>query len=402
MKSLYEKNGKINLIDISICYFLIVAGSFFVSKEGSYAKSYVFFVLFILIFLIITKGKMIYLKHYISVIPFAFLSIWIYGFITGLIRGNALTLILSNFIGILLYVMFYCLYSLKVSTEKMTRLLIIISSAVTILTLVAFVDMFVLKTAFVLHIPFLKDFQMALTVEYGSRELIYISYMYCLYKILFMKQFKIRYVLMVVCAWIAEIICIRSGGDTLAICALTGVLLVIWAYKKWDKRIFYCAVILGVALVVMIFLIPQSPVYELFSPEDEGNIVRYRQIEVLLKEMNFWGHGLGATFKETLGSSYGIEVIYLNIFHKFGVFAVVILVAYIYTVLAAVVHILKEKDDAKSVVPLACMGYLIPSLANPMLFAPPHVLAHCVALLLIYEGKIKRSNENLVSRNEFL
>ena len=400
MKSLYRKNGNFNLIDIALGYFLIVASSFMVSKYGSYSRSYVFFVLFLFLFLILTRGKLIYPKHYIALIPLGFLSIWIYGFALGVARGNEISYILSNFIGILVYVLFYCFYSLKILGKKITKLLLIVSGTVVVLTLVAYIDMYILKNMYFLKIPILKDFQMANTVEYGSRELIYIAYLYYLYKVLFLKQYKIGYILMVLFAWIAELKCIQSGGDTLAICALTGILLVIWAYKKWDKRFFYCVVLAGMGVVILLFMWPQSPIYVLFSPDDYGNSVRYGQIEVMLEELNFWGYGLGATFGERIGNAYAIEVIYLNIFHKFGFLAIFMLISYIYTVLAAIGIILKTEDDATAVIPLACMGYLIPSLANPMLFAPPHVLIHCVALLLIYERK--KSNEYLINRNELL
>lgn len=400
VESLYRKKGKFNLIDIALCYFLIVAGNFMITKYGSYSRTYVFFVLFLFLFLILTRGKLIYPKHYIALIPFAFLSIWIYGFIVGIIRGNEISYILSNFVGILMYVLFYCFYSLNVPIKKIINLLLIVSGTVIVLTLMAYIDMYVLKNMFFLKIPILKDFQMANTIEYASRELIYIAYLYFLYKILFMKQYKLGYIVMVLFAWIAELKCIQSGGDTLAICVLTGILCVLWAYKKWDKRLFYCVVILGVIVAVLLLVMPQSPILVLFSAEDAGNSIRYRQIEVLLSDISLWGHGLGASFGGKIGNAYAIEVIYLNIFHKFGVLAIFMILAYAYTVLAAIGIILKTEDDAKAVIPLACMGYLIPSLANPMLFAPPHVLVHCVALLLICERK--KSNENLIGRNEFL
>lgn len=346
---------------------------------------------------------MVYINHDISIIPFSFLCIWLYGFMLGLIKGNSPSFVLSNFAGILMYVLFYCLYSARVPTDKMIKLLLAISRIVLVLTIICYIDMYIVRTAFFVQIPILKDFQKAYTVEYGSRELIYISYLYSLYIILFLKQYKGCHWLIIVGAWIAELMCIKSGGDTLAMFVLSAVLVLLWAYKKWDRRVFagMCLIGLGVVLVVLL-AVPKTPFLVLFSPDDAGNAVRYKQIEVLLQEINFWGHGLGATFRGGIGHSYGVEMIYLNIFHKFGIFAIIMLLSYGYTVLVATSKIVKTNNDPNCVIPLACMGYLIPSLANPMLFAPPHVLAHCVALLLIYEGRRKRVNENLVDRNEVL
>ena len=95
-------------------------------------------------------------------------------------------------------------------------------------------------------------------------------------------------------------------------------------------------------------------------------------------------------------------MIYLNIFHKFGVFAVLILACYAYTFVKAIDFLRRDFDrNPDRVIPLALMAYLIPSLANPMLFGVLAVISHLLSMIIIanydYEKKIE---EGVIVKNE--
>lgn len=115
--------------------------------------------------------------------------------------------------------------------------------------------------------------------------------------------------------------------------------------------------------------------------------------------MTFWGYGLGKELGYAGAGkyNYGTEMIYLNIFHKFGIFAVMILACYLSTCIKAIRYLSNnEERNPEKVIPIALMAYLIPSLANPMLFSVLAVVSHLLAMTIISREDEKLQNERMI------
>ena len=179
-----------------------------------------------------------------------------------------------------------------------------------------------------------------------------------------------------------------SGGDLLAT-AVLAVILLLCQFKYIKREIFALGIIFVCMLLLYIIYKENSFIFSLFSPADEGNVRRYIEIHWFLQHISFWGYGLGKELGHAGAKqyNYGTEMVYLNIFHKFGVFAFVILFCFASSFWKAIKYLGKEdKRNPYSVVPLGLMAYLIPSLANPMLFSVVSVVSHILSMLIVYDA----------------
>lgn len=388
--------------DIVYCFIFLILSGFFINKIGENDAVYVvalISVIFIFIFLLsqdripIITDKLVYL-------PIAMMSIWIYGIVLGVLKQNNTAYIIRNFAGNVFYVFFFFLLFLRLDAGKCMKLCLYISRIMIVLTAVAYIDMFVIGTQFVSEIPLLSNFQQAATVEYGAREMVYVSYVYALANFLENRKYRfVNFVWVILCICI-EVICIRSGGDTLALMLFTALVIYRFCHNHVkEKKIL---LMLGISAFIIVAALPGSPIREVFSLEDMGNMRRYNQIIYVFDNLNLLGHGLGAVYLGGVGSEYAIEVIYLDLIHKFGIFSIVFFIAYIITVIEAVKLFFGKSEEILDILPLACMGYLIPSLANPMLFVSVNVISHGMALFYIIYRRKENGEKSTGNRNEFL
>lgn len=113
---------------------------------------------------------------------------------------------------------------------------------------------------------------------------------------------------------------------------------------------------------------------------------RLDQFEALVREITFFGKGLGASLdsgysRDALG--YGFELSYLSLAHKVGIVGLIVFLS------CAAVHVLRSvktmtRDDhsAITISGVALMSFLLSSWGNPTLFAPIFVCFFCVSLYI--------------------
>ncbi|CAM3844478.1 hypothetical protein [Polynucleobacter antarcticus] len=111
--------------------------------------------------------------------------------------------------------------------------------------------------------------------------------------------------------------------------------------------------------------------------------LRRLQARYLKDEVEIFGSGLGARLKSGYKRDergYGFESTYLNIAHKFGIFGVFILIAYLYTSFLIIKGFCKNKYCKFSAVSTTFFGGLIVALGNPIIFSPSFVMMHVITL----------------------
>lgn len=338
---------------------------------------------------LLLRGRLQIVSYPIIISLLLFL-IWVYGIALGYIRGNNPSMIIRNFAGMSLYILVFLLLNSQVSNLQFLRLLRAISYYALFATIFTYSALTFFKLDFITKIPVINAYVggggIGGFVQYFCRELIHISFAYNFYKILnFQKVFSsaLKPIFYVLLSVIALVFMNDSGGDALALGVIAVIIVLMQANRIRPQTVLI--LLFGIIGVLFFYLYTGNGILQsIFSQEDAGNIRRIEEIKYLVSNMSFWGWGLGSElgyFGATV-NNYGTEVIYLNIFHKFGIFALPIIGCYISTFIRTIKY-LKNNNTADSTIPLALMAYLFPSLANPMLFGTISVTSHMIAMILI-------------------
>lgn len=375
VKTSYSISQRLTILIIVNASLGVIGTSHSESSDRFYVFMFAYFILYLFFAKRITVPRV---KAWNIALSMVF--IWIYGMIVGIVSGNNPTYIFRNFAGMLLYVFFLFLYSSKLRTETLEKLLLGLSVFSCLLTIFGYMTAIKMQMSVIFSIPVLNSFSPGYGVYYDSSNLMYIAYAYSLYMLLIMKKIKIRYLIMVALDLFASTVCMDVSAFVLGVLVFAGLMLVLAFQKKTASRKVETTII-----IIFVLLCFVGPILfnAFFSDSDMGNARRWNQIEYVIGNFKVFGHGLGATYSSDIGSEYAIEAIFLDIFYKFGIFALVIIYSYVYTIIEAIRIVLWSKKNPYSVIPLACMGYLFLGLSNPVIFAPASVILHCCSMLLI-------------------
>jgi hypothetical protein len=358
-------------------------------KDSVLNADYVFSAIYILLSSLIIFGSRKSIKEHsvISFFPLIFILLWLYGITLGIIKGNQFSFIVRNFAGMALYVLFYIFRRCKMSFEVLKNLLLSLSFFVVFLTFISYFFVYVLNMN-----GFRSGNQIITSskaVLYSMREVSFVGFAYCLKRWLLDKK---KFLSLIYCFFVYFVIfvCEKSGGDELALLSITFLIFILhFSYvlsknKKIRLLIFFAS---SLSIVAILLLIPNSPLIKLFSFEDSGNAIRYKEIDYILNNFSIFGNGLGAVFDSRIGTKYAggyaIEVIYLNIFHKFGILAILIIFMVVVSLFLCIKLIFDNPKSVNSVIPLSLLGYMISSIGNPMLFSPSNIVLHILAIILI-------------------
>lgn len=385
----------ISLWNLITCVFLTIVftGALSgISEQKVYILVAIYFVMYIL-YLIIMRDE-IQIDKFIFIISCIMISVWVYGIILGLLNGNRKELIIRNFAGMTMYLLVFPLSNKKIDRELIIKIIKVMAHYSLYISIFTYCLLTYTKVKFVYQVPvinaFVGDGRAGGFIQYFNRELIHVCFAYNAYIFLFQKRKKIISALNIVMAGYYYVIVNDSDGDLLAALILLLVVIVpmFLRLKKEHK-----AIIGGIVICILIgcMLINRNVLFGIFSPDDFGNARRYEELNYFKSNITFFGYGLG----KELGSigaagiyNYGTELIYVNLFHKFGIFAILILGAYIATMYKAIKFYIKDRtDNPDKVIPMALMAYLIPSLANPMLFSVLAVVSHILSCIFISEDK---------------
>lgn len=368
------------------------------SNEGFYLITVVYFLLFIIC---LSGNKFKCCMDIMSLIPLMMIGVWCYGCIFGIIHGNNIRYVLRNFSGMLLYILVYFFNSANIKIERINKLLLRLSVCLSILTPIAYFFLFVIPDQrgwFVLKIPFLNAFATGIeltgfaVVYSGTHCLLTISYGYCLYQCINRDKYINKYLLFAVFDILVAVAFGKSGGLELEILMMTGVMIFFPFLKKITSKKTILLILGITAFILFINRVGLKPLLSIFDPGDEGNSTRYGQINYIFNNLSIFGHGLGAEYI-AIKKGYGIEFIYGDLLYKFGIFGVIPIVIYFYTLIKSIKILAKSHGDWSDIIPFALMGYTFYALGNPVLFSGSSVISHILALIYIKEKEKQNNHE---------
>ena len=155
---------------------------------------------------------------------------------------------------------------------------------------------------------------------------------------------------------------------------------------KMSNNVFFFVALFVLIVLVLVTSDYVNIVMNIFDTEDDSNEIRYLQLAYIVEDVSWWGKGLGAVipnFSRNDEAEYGFELTYINLIHKFGIFSCVLFLNWVYVLFKACRNVYHRKNVFNSSLSLGCMGYLFPSVGNPLLMHPACVLLNCIALYLL-------------------
>ena len=365
--------------------FLSLIAAFGITSTGINYFLFVGFLGFWLLFVLAgMKLKVTFI--WFDLVPAAFLVIWAYGVIVGVLLGNKPIFIISNFAGMVLYVVYFVLVLAKIKPEILVKTVLF---------------------AAIIHA--LYSYGKTLSVLYSGRT--YLSSVRMYYSP------GLSVIGPAIASSLMTLSLVRGLGRNTKIKAfgLLIFLFIPYAILSFSKGYFASIVMLiglvslvsiiasmqslrikRTGLVFLIFVLTSTilTLYNfgdelrfLYSVEEASNFVRDGQSSFIIREINFWGNGLGAIlesgFVRNDNQPYGFELNFLSILHKFGYFGFIIFTAYAFCVVIPLRTIFFKKVCHHSWLAIGGMLFLVPGYGNPLLFHPTIVILHCVVMYWI-------------------
>lgn len=339
---------------------------------------------------------------FILILPILIFLSWIYGVFVGLLRGNNIEYVFTNFIGLAFYLAFYGLLASKITSQQLIRCLFIaaliyfvygtvllgeslffggyfsILSASSIsdyrvlylaptIYFVPFIVLGMLRLSGAINDASFSSWSTAFPIWITSKSfLLLLSVVFVLTS---MSKSFIAIIFIVI--FICIILALRNT-----------------CYKLRIRPVFFITMLL---IATRLFM--ESDIFELlifsFSNSESSNSVRSEQYEFLIDELSFFGAGLGAVLKSGYIRNsiypYGFELTFINILNKLGILAMPIFIAYFYPIISGIKNILYKDGDIIIIggITFGSMLYVIAGLANPLLFSTNFIMLHCICLFLL-------------------
>ena len=323
----------------------------------------------------------------------------------GFFNGNKSEYIIANFAGMFCYILYYFLVLFKVSVSSLVKILLVATiSTSTIASVYYIFDIIGIDSSFLNNFlgeinqgsstGQLRAYFTGLTVGFTIWVL---SFMYLLIgkseKNLFLFEgIKSRnYIWLFLLTTFILYFATASKGFMLSGVFYFLVLPVLLYGKKMvsgkmSPSFFLFIVFILLVIGVLVVFDYSNIVTKMFDSEDSSNALRYLQLTYIVDDITILGKGLGAiipNFSRSDEAEYGFELSYINLIHKFGIFACVLFFNWAYVLFKASLNVYHRKNVFNSSLSLGCMGYLFPSAGNPLLMHPACVILNCIALYLL-------------------
>lgn len=356
--------------------------------------------------------------HVTDSIPLLFMMSWIYGAFIGIVRGNEMSYVVSNFAGFVTYFSYYILIWSRIGKTAIFNLLMLSALVVCFLN-VGLAFSYMLFSVDVWNDPLIN-------LLFGS----YIGgsstgqiRMYSVAQIVVFPLFSVALTrlvlakkelsgsysmpnmsssmaafLYIVLSGVVTIIMPASKGFMLAALVTISVSFTFWSnrktrgfnIKKFGSVIAFLAIFFG-ALTLSGY---SNIALVIFAENDEGNIVRYLQLSDLFADMNLVGQGLGAVVPgnvRDVDRPYGFELSYINLIHKLGVISLLLFFGYLLSLKRIIAYGKSAPANLRyAAAALGCFCFVFVGIGNPIISSPQMVLLHCIGLFLIRGGR-KRS-----------
>jgi hypothetical protein len=349
-----------------------------------------------------------------DVIPLFFMVSWIYGAFIGLVRGNEILYVFSNFAGFVTYFSYYLLLWSRISQAAIFNLLMLSALVVCFLNIGLAIS-YVLFSVDVWNDPLIN-------LLFGS----YIGgsstgqiRMYSVAQIVGFPLFSVAFTRLVIAknklstsystpkmnstmaaflyfvlSGAVTVIMPASKGFMLAALVILSVIIASWPYRKrW--RISIKKILLGIVFAAIFFGVLIASGYinialVIFAQNDEGNITRFLQLSHLLADINLVGQGLGAVVPgnvRDVDRPYGFELSYINLIHKLGIVSMLLFFGYLISLKRIIAHGKSGPANLKyAAAALGCFSFVFVGIGNPIISSPQMVLLHCIGLFLIRGG----------------
>ena len=333
----------------------------------------------------------------------SFLCVWVYGVILGFLHGNNTSYIVANFAGLFFYTLYF---SFRFTRLKVSIIIKIIQLAgltvciISVLRIVRFLyglsygplDWLIGKGVGISSTGQLRIYFTTMCTSYGLMGI-------SLYRMIFHRDINpssdkpnIGITLFQLILTIGSLAFLSaSKGFMLGVIVLMITIPFFCSQRSLmqyhiNRNIFMVGLLFTVFCISLIASEYFNIILAMFDSEDIANVDRYEQLHYLLNDLTIFGKGLGAIVPGSVRSvvkPYGFELTYLNLFHKFGIFALIFLYGYFYVLRKSIKLMRNKVTMGYGVLSFSCMGYLMPSIGNPLLFDPSMVILNCMVFYLL-------------------
>jgi hypothetical protein len=381
--------------------FLLISSYGINSTFTQYAISVIIAIL--ILTRIFIRKKFVKFKTIIDLLPLLMIVTWVYGISLGLLMGNNLLFVFSNFAGMSLYFIYYVIVYFKLNTFALFKVVLAAS---------------IINMGYSFYSFFTSDYSNIISVAansyrvYYSGGLLVISpiislivakYVFGKSEILSSHSTLSKYlgVLFLILAITAFVVFSVSKGFFLVLVAIlliyiTVIIVRMFLYGRLLKSSFTYLLTFIFSIFLINFFYPSVFDFLIlnFSNIESSNKLRSLQSIEIIKRLSLIGSGLGGVFEgnyiRNANAPYAVELTYLNLIHKIGIFSIIPFFIYAYTSFLVWSQLLKSKDFFYPSLALGSILFLIPSYGNPILFAPVMVILHCIALYWLRENTILR------------
>jgi hypothetical protein len=393
-----EEGG--NVQSGSLPYVVLLVGTFFIILNKVFSSA--------------NTGLVLYLPHvspesclYKSLIYLKYSWIfiiltWVYGVVIGLLNGVDPGFVFRNYFGMNLYFLLPVFFWVKPK-----RASVILALAIAALIQLLYVALLILDNG--LSFWYLNTISDGRLVYSVALVVFYPFVLIGIMRILFPSRLLGERVKSIP-IYISAIIFILGTFVIVIVTGSKGFLLA-WGFMiaytfmvfLWHMVSSGKSTLLGILVALFILVTTGYFVYVLFdllvmsySIKEASNSIRAEQFRHLISDLNYLGNGLGSVLSSGYATNtklpYGLELNYLNIIHKIGVFSLPLFIAYILTGYVAIYRSLKGKDFFYSMIVIALMSYAIIGIGNPILLGPVSVLLHVIAIYFLTSFRDEQVN----------
>lgn len=361
-----------------------------------------FFLLLVsLLYFIFIKKAVIFSFCREDYISLSFIAVWVYGLLLGLCNGNKIEYVFSNFAGMTCYGFYFIfrLFNLKIS--RMINVILVSAVTVSFISIYIWVYFFLFNST-----PFWAKNTISPALNAGIRclfatmNVIFPLFFSSLFLLFYSKVYYVNIVLLKKTSsfFILFLISLLSlvfvgASKGLMLAVIVFLLIIPSAFHlkrvlcgKMNYKMLYF-VLFVVLFVIMLERFDYLVIFEkTFSDDDVANITRYDQLYYIVDDLIFIGKGLGAVIPGIIRDfdrPYGVELVYVNIVHKFGIFSLMLFVNWIYCACFLLKLLYNRIFPLYTIIALTSLGYLFSSLGNPLLFHPAMVVLNCFVLYYI-------------------
>ena len=376
-----------NILERAALIALIV-GIIFSNGLNSRVLYITFFVIAALavVMVIVNKSILIPKNNTIDFIILSLLFVWLYGVIVGLLNGNDIVNIVSNFAGLLLYSLYYAFHVLRIDHIRIVK-------AILLASLISLFFGFVTGVCYIVFSESLVSLLNTRIIIFGNMMTYIIIYAWSLANLIspsplvdpLFRQLKLskKKAVSLLIISILTILFSWSKGFLLSMIVVTLIIFLLM-YKRYlfrtimhEKALYFYTTIIFMLLFIM--LTGYIDLFtSIFDKSDISNQVRLYQLTYLINDLTLFGNGAGALIQDYENNSYGVEMVYVNIVHKYGLISTFIFLGIVLTV-AKILLKFRFSFLLMSIL-FSFMMYLLPSLGNPILLAPLSVILHVVVL----------------------